>query len=101
MKGVATEPILIIGVLIATGILMLQLRGVFYGETIIAQQETLVAFSDDLESIIDKASAVTGNASFVYYPLIKVYRLVVENNVVIVSDRISGETKREARIQNK
>jgi hypothetical protein len=91
-KGFATEMILTIGVLIASGILLLQLRGVFYGQTRLSQEEVASAFADDLENIVDKAIAVTGNASFVYYPVIKSYTLTVKNNTVSIHDKISKKT---------
>lgn len=91
-KGFATEIILTVGVLIASGILLLQLRGVFYGQTRLSQEEVASAFADDLENIVDMAVAVTGNASFVYYPAIKSYTLTVKNDTVLIYDKISKKT---------
>lgn len=103
-KGVATEMILTIGVLVASGILLLQLRGVFYGQTKLSQEEVASAFANDLENIVDKAVAVTGNATFVYYPAIKSYMLTVENNTVMIYDKISKKTasftKTSVNLQN-
>lgn len=84
--------ILTIGVLVASAILLLQLRGVFYGQTKLAQEEVVGAFANDLENIVDKAVAVTGNATFVYYPAIKSYTLTVKNATVLIYDKISKIT---------
>ena len=81
--------ILMVGVLVAVGILMLQLRGLFSIQMGLGQEEVVSGFANDLESIIDKAIATTGNASFVYYPTIKSYRLEVEHNTTSIYDKIS------------
>jgi hypothetical protein len=91
-KAFASEMILTIGVLIAAGILLLQLKGVFYGQTKVSQEEVASAFVNDLENVIDKAVAVTGNANFVYYPTIKSYALTVKNNTVLINDKISKKS---------
>jgi len=103
-KGIATEMILTIGVLVASGILLLQLRGVFYGQTKLSQGEIAGAFANDLENIVDKAVAVTGNATFAYHPAIKSYTLTVSNDTVLIYDKISkvkaGFTKTSVNLQD-
>lgn len=84
--------ILMVGVLVAVGILLLQLRGLFSTQVILGQEEVISGFANDLESIIDKAMAVTGNTSFVYYPTTKSYRLEVEHNITSIYDKISKRT---------
>jgi hypothetical protein len=91
-KGVATEMILTIGVLVASGILLLQLRGVFYGQTKLSQEEVVGAFADDLENIVGKISLFSGNATFVYRPAIKTYTLTVKNDTVLIYDKVSKKT---------
>jgi len=72
--------------------LLLQLRGLFSIQTSLGQEEVVSGFTNDLESIIDKAMAVTGNASFVYHPTIKSYTLEVDYNTVTIHDKISKKT---------
>ena len=84
--------ILMVGVLVAVGILLLQLRGLFSTQVRLGQEEVVSGFANDLESIIDKAMAVTGNASFVYYPPTKSYRLEVEHNITLIYDKTSKRT---------
>ncbi|MCX6821172.1 MAG: hypothetical protein NTW30_00165 [Candidatus Aenigmarchaeota archaeon] len=91
-KAFASEMILTIGVLIAAGILLLQLKSVFYGQTKVSQEEVASAFVNDIENIVDGSVAVTGNANFVYYPTIKSYALTVKNDTVSVYDKISKNT---------
>jgi hypothetical protein len=93
MKSVAgTEIILTVGILIAVGVSLVQLRGVFYGQQLLAQEEVVVAFARDLENIVDRAIATTGDAAFVYYPSIKKYVVDISNNVVSIRDKISNKT---------
>jgi hypothetical protein len=90
MKGVAYEAILIIGVLVAVGFSLFQLRGILYGQQLIGKEEVVYAFAKDLESVVDKAIATTGDAAFVYYPSIKQYSVVIKNNTVTVLDKVSN-----------
>jgi len=92
VKATSSEMILMVGVLVAVGILLLQLRGLFSIQTSLGQEEVVSGFTNDLESIIDKAMAVTGNASFVYHPTIKSYTLEVDYNTVTIHDKISKKT---------
>ncbi len=93
MKGVAYETILIIGVLVAVGFSLLQLRGIFYGQQLTGKEEVVYAFAKDLESIVDKAIATTGDAAFVYYPSIKQYSIVIKNDTVTITDKVSNLSK--------
>jgi len=90
MKGVAYEAILIIGVLVAVGFSLFQLRGILYGQQLTGKEEVVYAFAKDLESVVDKAIATTGDAAFVYYPSIKQYSVVIKNNTVTVLDKVSN-----------
>ena len=91
MKSIAgTEIILTIGIIIAVGVSLVQLRGVFYGQQLLAQEEVVVAFARDLESIADRAIATTGDAAFVYYPTIKKYTLNISS---LVKERTVEEKK--------
>ncbi|MDI6807012.1 MAG: hypothetical protein QMD14_04355 [Candidatus Aenigmarchaeota archaeon] len=87
-----SEAILIIGVIIASGITILQLRAMYEAQTAIAKEEVVVRFARDLESIVDKAIATTGDVAFVYYPGIKKYSVKIENNTVLVLDKISNKS---------
>jgi len=89
MKSVGYESILIIGVLIAIGFSFFQLRGIFYGQQLMGKEEVINAFAKDLEEIVDKAMATTGDAAFIYHPAIKQYSVLVKNSTVIVTDKIS------------
>jgi hypothetical protein len=89
-KAIAgTEILLTVGILIAAGVTLVQLKGVFYGQQLLAQEEVVVAFAKDLESIADKATATTGDASFIYHPAIKKYTVDINSNVVLVFDKVS------------
>ncbi|MEM7814478.1 MAG: C25 family cysteine peptidase [Candidatus Aenigmatarchaeota archaeon] len=91
MKGLATEIILTIGVLIAVGITAFQLRGIYIAQQQLGEEEVISAFIKDLESIVDRAIGTTGDAAFIYYPIIKQYKVEIENNVVRALDKISGK----------
>jgi hypothetical protein len=92
VKAVATEVILTIGVLVAIGVAVFQLKGIYVVQQQLAGEEVVSTFAKDLESIVDKAIATTGDAAFVYYPSIKQYRVEIKNNIVSVLDKISGKT---------
>jgi len=92
VKAISSEMILMVGVLVAVGILLLQLRGLFSTQVMLGQEEVVSGFANELESIIDKAMAVTGDASFVYYPTVKSYKLEVEPNTISIYDKISKKT---------
>jgi len=92
MKGASTEIILFIGVLIAVGLALLQLKAVFYGQTRISEQELISAFLNDVENILDSASSATGDATFSYTPPIKKYTLEIIGNKIKVSDKLSGKS---------
>jgi hypothetical protein len=92
MKSIAgTEVILTVGVLLAIGISLVQLKGVFYGQQLLAQEEVVVTFARDLESMVDRAIGTTGDATFVFYPSIKKYSINISSNVVSIHDKISGK----------
>jgi len=91
VKGLATEIILTVGVLIAVGIATLQLRGIFLAQQQLSEEEVISAFARDLEAVVDKAIATTGDVAFIYYPSIKKYKVEIENNVIKVFDKVSGE----------
>jgi len=92
MKSAAgTEVILTIGIIIAVAISLVQLKGVFYGQQQISQEEVVVSFARDLEEIVGKAIGTTGDASFVYYPSIKKYSVDISNNTISIFDKTSGK----------
>jgi hypothetical protein len=101
VKAVATEVILTVGVLIAVGFALLQLRGVFFAQQELNKEEVVEAFAKDLDSIIDKAIATTGDAAFVYYPNIKQYRVEIKDNTVLILDKISGKTSTFSKLMPK
>lgn len=68
------------------------MRGVLFTQTGLSQQEVVKAFVDELKGVVDKAISVTGNASFVYHPQIKSYRLTVKNSTVSIFDKVSKRT---------
>lgn len=82
MKAAAgTEIILIIGIIIAVGVSLVQLRGVFYSQQLLAQEEAVVSFSRDIEDMLDKAILSTGDVNFVYHTDIKKYSLDVSSAI--------------------
>lgn len=90
MKSIAgTEVILMIGVLLAVGVALVQLKGVFYGQQLLAQEEVVVTFARDLESMVDRAIGTTGDATFVFYPGIKKYSVNISSNVILIFDKLS------------
>jgi len=92
MKGMAvTEVLLTIGLLVAVGVILVQLRGVFYSQQILAQKEVAVTFARDLENIIDKAVGVTGETSFTYRPMTKKYSVDISNNIISIFDKTSRD----------
>jgi len=84
--------LLTLGVLIAAGIALIQIKSVFYGEQDISKQEVINQFANDIDSIIDKCSSTTGNTSFDYNPSIKKYKLEVKDNVITIQDRLTNKT---------
>jgi len=91
-KAIASETILTVGVLIAVGVTMLQLRGVFIGQQRIGQKEVVDTFAEDIEGIIDKAIATTGDTYFVYIPPIIRYKVEIEDNMITVLNKKNNKT---------
>ncbi|MEM5843938.1 MAG: hypothetical protein QW841_01705 [Candidatus Aenigmatarchaeota archaeon] len=87
-----TETILIIGVLVASGITVYQLLSFYNVQTQIAKEEVVVIFAKDLEAVIDKAIATSGDVVFVYYPPLVRYYVKIENNTVFVNDKNLNKT---------
>jgi hypothetical protein len=93
MKSFAgTEIILTVGILIAVGIALVQIQGIFTGQENISQSQVVVAFAQDLEQVVDKAAGATGDAAFVYYPTLKKYRVDVSSNLVTVFDKTTNKS---------
>ncbi|MGC8812431.1 MAG: hypothetical protein ACP5O8_02480, partial [Candidatus Aenigmatarchaeota archaeon] len=82
-----TETILIVGVLIASGITVYQLMSFYKVQTTLTKEEVVIVFAKDLEAIIDKATATTGDVAFVYSPPLVKYCVKIENNTVFVHDK--------------
>jgi len=97
-KAVATEMLLTIGVLIAVGIAMIQIKSVFYGEQDISKEEVVNQFARDIDSIIDKCSSTTGDTFFTYEPSIKKYKLEVKDNVITIQDKLTNKTVMFAKV---
>ncbi len=93
--------LLTIGVLIAVGIAMIQIKSVFYGEQDISKEEVVNQFARDIDSIIDKCSSTTGDASFDYKPSIKKYKLEIKDNVVFIQDKLTNKTAQFAKVNVK
>jgi len=92
-KAVAgTEVLLTVGILIAVGVTLVELKGVFYGQEVLTQEEVVVEFSRDLDNTVDRAMSTTGDVAFVYYPRIKNYRVEINKNIVYVYDKVSKKT---------
>jgi hypothetical protein len=91
-KATTSEMILTIGILVAVGIILLQLRGVFYAQQKLGQEEAIFTFAKTLEDRIDKAIAVTGNVHFTFHPKIKKYKLTIKGNMITIYDKVSKET---------
>jgi hypothetical protein len=92
MKGVGSEIILTIGILIAASILMFQFKSFLGAQSQLAREEVVTNFAKELESIVDRAIVTRGNITFIYYPPIKKYRVEIKNNVVEVFDKISNKS---------
>jgi hypothetical protein len=86
-----TETILIIGVLIASGITIYQLMSFYKVQTTLSKEEVVIVFAKDLEAIIDKATATTGDVAFVYSPPLVRYYVKIENNTVFIHDKSSNK----------
>lgn len=86
-----TEIILIVGVMIAIGIALVQLRGIFYSQQILSQEEVVVTFSNNLEAVVDKAISATGDTTFSYIPQIKKYSVDINSNLVSIYDKTSNK----------
>jgi|GEM_PF-2932556 len=82
-----TETILIIGVLVASGITIYQLMSFYKVQTSLSKEEVVIVFAKDLEAIIDKATATTGDVAFVYSPPLVRYYVKIENNTVFIHDK--------------
>ena len=88
MKALTSfELVLTIGILIAVGIAMIQLRGLFTSQLQLAREEVVVIFAKNLESAVDKAVATTGDVSFSYTPPIENYTVTVTSKSVSILDR--------------
>lgn len=98
-KAVATEMLLTVGILIAVGIAMIQIKSVFFSEQKISQQDIVNEFARDIESIVDKLSSTTGNGTFTYEPQIKKYKLEVKDSIVTIKDSVSGKSTWFAKSQ--
>jgi hypothetical protein len=92
MRGVGSEIILTIGIIIAVAILMLQFKGYFDAQTQLSRESVVEDFAKDLESIVDRAIVTYGNVTFVYYPPIKKYKVEIKSNVVEVFDKVSNKS---------
>ena|GEM_PF-4392134 len=90
MKGLATEIILTVGILIAVGLSLVQVRSIFVSQEKLSEKEVVVEFSKDLENIINKALSATGDVAFIYIPPITKYKLEIRDNIVRIKDKISG-----------
>lgn len=86
-----SETVLIVGVLTLAGLLAFQLKGLYEAQAGLAERAVVVQFAKDLEAVVERAIATTGDINFTYFPLIKRYKLKVENSVVSVLDKISGQ----------
>lgn len=87
-----SQVILTIGILVAAAIAIVQLRGIFTAETRLAQEEVVVSFAKDLDSIIDKALGTTGDAKFIYNTPIRKYRVEVGDNHVTLLDKLANKS---------
>jgi lipopolysaccharide export system protein LptA len=79
-------------VIVAVAIVLVQLRGVFFAQTKLAEATPVVVFSDDLETIVNKAIAITGNVVFTYHPVLKQYTVRISDNTVTVFDKLSKKS---------
>ncbi|MBU5688283.1 MAG: lytic transglycosylase domain-containing protein [Candidatus Aenigmatarchaeota archaeon] len=91
MKGSTQEIILILGLLLSSGILLLQLRNYFIFQQKIAQGDILYSFSSDLYNIINNVKVSHGNFYINYQPLLYKYELIAKENNIEIRDKISGK----------
>jgi len=91
------EIIMIIGVIVAVGIALVQLRGILVGESRISQAEVIYSFGRELEGVVDRAIANTGDVNFVYSPPIKQYTV----NISSVTGKGTNEITSEVTIYDK
>jgi murein DD-endopeptidase MepM/ murein hydrolase activator NlpD len=92
MKGSTSEILLMIGLLIATTILLIQIKTLISLQQKQAEDDVLYSFLKDLETLIDKSKSTTGDSAFVYKPLMKKYTLKVENNKITLKDEVSQKS---------
>jgi hypothetical protein len=84
------EVLLVIGILISSAIILLELSNIFVLQGKFVQGSLISNFKKDIESRVDKAAAAADNADFTYSPQLKQYTFNTSNNLVSIKDKISG-----------
>jgi len=92
MKGSTSEILLTVGLLLATTILLIEIKSLISLKQKSSENEIVYLFAKDLEIIIDKAKTLTGDVKFSYQPKIKKYSLEVQNNMLTVTDDVSKKS---------
>jgi murein DD-endopeptidase MepM/ murein hydrolase activator NlpD len=90
-KGVASDMILTVGVLLAIGLALLQLRALIFGQTKTAQENVLYSFARDIQRIIQKSDSIAGNTTFIYEPDIKEYAVLIFDGEIEINDAVTGK----------
>lgn len=90
-KGFASEMILTIGILVATVVLLIQLKSIFNVEQKVGQMDVIDQFASDIQNIVGKSISTTGSAAFNYQPSIKKYTIGPSENVIVIHDKLSGK----------
>ncbi|MFH8080475.1 MAG: peptidoglycan DD-metalloendopeptidase family protein [Candidatus Aenigmatarchaeota archaeon] len=88
-KASVSEMLLTIGLLVCVAILLLQIKQLVAIKSKSASNEAIYNFGRDLEMLLDKTKFVK-LAAFSYSPKIKNYRIDVEKNKIILTDKVTG-----------
>jgi hypothetical protein len=85
-----TEIILTVGIILSAALLLFQLVSIFNVQGQLAHKSIVASFASELEGRVDKAAAAVENVNFTYVPPLKNYALKIENNRVLIKDKISN-----------
>lgn len=99
-KAFSSEMILTIGILIASLILLLQLRYLISSQQKIAEKEIVYQFASNIENIIDKAIAITGSAALNYKPILKKYSVLDKPSGKNISFVVTSSSLSDNKIKN-
>lgn len=85
-----TEIILTVGIILSAALLLFQLASIFNVQGQLAHKSIVASFANELEGRVDKAAAAVENVNFTYTPPLKNYILTIENNRILIKDKVSN-----------